>query len=153
VLTDRKNGPQSGKFLELLGSYNARGGKPEIKGDRVKHWMEKGAQVSDTVNNLLIKEKVIEGKTRNVLPKKTPIVKEVAEAPKESVAVSGEETKPAEAPAEEAKPAEEAPVAEAPAEETKTEAPAEAVPAETEKPAEETPAPQEPAPVAEKVKG
>jgi len=153
VLTDRKNGPQSGKFLELLGSYNARGGKPEIKGDRVKHWMEKGAQVSDTVNNLLIKEKVIEGKTINVLPKKTPIVKEVAEAPKESVAVSGEETKPAEAPAEEAKPAEEAPVAEAPAEETKTEAPAEAVPAETEKPAEETPAPQEPAPVAEKVKG
>jgi len=149
VLTDRKNAPQSGKFLELLGSYDARVNKSEIKADRVKHWINVGAQTSDTVNNLLIKTKIIEGKTRNVLPKKTPIVKEVVE-----------EEKKATAPAEEAKPTEETPAAEArlndevgqaPAEGT-AETPAEAAPAETEKPAEETPAPEEPAPVAEEAK-
>jgi hypothetical protein len=31
-----------------------------------------GATVSDTVHNLLIKEKVIEGKKINVLPRKSP---------------------------------------------------------------------------------
>ncbi|MCR4306566.1 MAG: 30S ribosomal protein S16 [Candidatus Yonathbacteria bacterium] len=76
VLTDSKNGPQSGKFLEVLGSYNARFGKPEIKGDRVIYWVSKGAQVSDTVHNLLINEKIIEGKKINVLPRKSPVKKE-----------------------------------------------------------------------------
>ncbi|MCR4331038.1 MAG: 30S ribosomal protein S16 [Patescibacteria group bacterium] len=102
VLTDSKNGPQSGKFLEVLGSYNARFGKPEIKGDRVIYWVSKGAQVSDTVHNLLINEKVIEGKKINVLPRKSPVKKEgeevtekanvTAEAPVlEKVAVVEEE--------------------------------------------------------------
>ncbi|MEK7556300.1 MAG: 30S ribosomal protein S16 [Patescibacteria group bacterium] len=80
VLTDSKNGPQSGKFLEVLGSYNARFGKPEIKGDRVTYWISKGAQVSDTVHNLLINEKIIEGKKINVLPRKSPVKKEGEEA-------------------------------------------------------------------------
>ena len=92
VLTDSKNGPQSGKFLEVLGSYNARFGKPEIKGERVTHWMSKGAQVSDTVHNLLISEKVIEGKKINVLPRKSPPKKEEEEAtPAASVAAPAAE--------------------------------------------------------------
>jgi len=85
VLTDSKNGPQSGKFLEVLGSYNARSGKPEVKGERVTYWIGKGAQTSDTVHNLLINEKVIEGKKINVLPKKSPIAKELTEEEKAAV--------------------------------------------------------------------
>ena len=67
VLTDSRKGPQSGGFLEVLGSYNARKGEPILKGEKIKEWMAKGAQVSDTVNNLLVKAGIIKGEKRNVL--------------------------------------------------------------------------------------
>jgi len=86
VLTDRRNATKSGKFLEVLGSYNARFGSPVIKADRVLHWIKMGAQPSDTVHNLLINEKVIEGKKINVLPKKSPIIKEIKEEEKTNTA-------------------------------------------------------------------
>ncbi len=77
VLTDSKNGPKSGKFLEILGSYDARDkNETKINADRVKQLISQGAQLSDTVRNYLINQKIIEGKKVNVLPKKTPIVKE-----------------------------------------------------------------------------
>ena len=72
VLTDSKNGPKSGKFLEILGSYDPRDkNTTAIKGDRIKELIKNGAQLSDTVHNLLINHKIIEGKKINVLPKKT----------------------------------------------------------------------------------
>lgn len=77
VLTDSKNGPQSGKFLEILGNYDPRkNDKTTLKTDRIKHWISNGAQVSGTVNNILVGSKVIEGKKINVLPKKKPIIKD-----------------------------------------------------------------------------
>ncbi len=82
VLTDRRNATKSGKFLEVLGSYNARFGDPVIKSDRVKYWIGVGAEPSNTVHNLLISEKIIEGKKINVLPKKSPIIKEKTEEEK-----------------------------------------------------------------------
>jgi small subunit ribosomal protein S16 len=98
VLTDSKNGPKSGRFLEILGSYDARRGeKAEFKTERVKELISTGAQLSDTVHNLLITMKVIEGKKINKLPKKKAIVKEKppeAEAPK--VEAASEESKPEE---------------------------------------------------------
>src|SRR3989344_2847936 len=75
VLTDSKNGPKSGKFLEILGSYDARRGeKAEFKTERVKHWIANGAKLSDTVHNIFVERKIIAGKKINVLPKKSPIV-------------------------------------------------------------------------------
>lgn len=77
VLTDSKNGPKSGKFIEILGSHDPRHKDATIiKGDRIKEWMNKGVQLSGTVHNLLIEKKIIDGKKINVLPKKTPIIKE-----------------------------------------------------------------------------
>jgi len=76
VLTDRRNATKSGKFLEVLGSYNARAGSLAMKADRIKYWIGVGSQPSDTVHNLLISEKVVEGKKINVLPKKSPVKKE-----------------------------------------------------------------------------
>src|SRR5258708_4451843 len=83
VLTDSKNSTKSGKFLEILGNYDARRGeKSEFKGERNSYWMGNGAQVSDTVHNLLIDKKVITGKKINALPKRTAIKKDIpAEAP------------------------------------------------------------------------
>lgn len=114
VVGDKRNAAKSGKFLDIVGSYDARRGEPQLNADKIKHWMEKGAQVSGTVNNLLVKAKVIDGKKVNVLPKKTvpaKPVEEVKEAPK-AAAPAAEEKK------------EEVPVAEEKIEEVKEEAPA-----------------------------
>jgi small subunit ribosomal protein S16 len=82
IVTDSKMKPKTGNFLEVLGSYNARQGKPVINTERAKHWLSMGAQASGTVHNLLVDLKAVAGKKVNVLGKKTPIVKEV---PKEEV--------------------------------------------------------------------
>ena len=76
VVTDSRNATRSGKYLEVIGSYDARRGKPAVDGVRVKHWMSHGAQLTPTVHNLFISEKLIEGKKINVLPRKKPIQKE-----------------------------------------------------------------------------
>jgi small subunit ribosomal protein S16 len=75
VLTDSKNSTKSGKFLEILGSYNPKAGETIFKADRVKHWMANGAQVTDTVHNFLVSQKLIEGKKINSLSKKAPTKK------------------------------------------------------------------------------
>lgn len=72
VLTDSKNSTKSGKLLEVLGSHDFRGDKkPVIEKERVLYWMSKGVKPSNTVHNLFVSEKIIEGKKINVLPKKT----------------------------------------------------------------------------------
>ena len=81
VLTDSKNGPKSGKFLEILGSYDTRRKDDAVfKKEKIKHWISKGAKLSDTVHNFLVDKKFIDGKKINVLSKKTPIIKEKDEA-------------------------------------------------------------------------
>jgi small subunit ribosomal protein S16 len=120
VLTDSKNSTKSGKTLEVLGSHDFRKDNTKIEADRVKYWMSKGAQVSDTVHNLLISHKVIDGKKKNVLPKKTvpkkeePAAEVSAPAPEISAETASaedskeEEAKSAESP-KEAPPVDEAP--------------------------------------------
>ncbi len=79
VLTDSKNSTKSGRFLELLGTYNPKvadkSKRMDLVNDRIKHWMSMGAQASETMHNFLIQNKVIEGKKVNVLPKKKPTQK------------------------------------------------------------------------------
>ena len=79
VLTDSKNSTKSGKFLEILGTYNPKAKeddkKKNLNTDRIKYWMSKGAKCSDTMHNFLVHDKVIEGKKVNVLPKKKPTIK------------------------------------------------------------------------------
>lgn len=79
VLTDSKNSTKSGKFLEILGTYNPKvkedDKKKSLDTERIKYWMSKGAKCSDTMHNFLIHDKVISGKKINVLPKKKPTLK------------------------------------------------------------------------------
>lgn len=80
VLTESTNSTKSGKYLENLGNYDSRHGESStFKADRITYWIGKGAQVSGTVNNLLLDKKIITGKKLNVLPLKKPIIKEVKE--------------------------------------------------------------------------
>lgn len=75
VVTDSKNAAKSRKFLEVLGSYEPKKGVTAFDTDRIKHWMSHGAQLSDTMHNFMVKGKMIEGKARNVLSKKSPTKK------------------------------------------------------------------------------
>lgn len=133
VLTDSQNGPRSGKFLEILGSFDARNEKAEIKADRVQYWHSKGAQFSPTMNNLLIDKGVIKGEKISVLPKKVieaekqkkidaaKAALEAKRAEEEAKVAEAEAKKKAEA---DAKAAEEAKATEAPASAESPEAPA-----------------------------
>lgn len=77
VLTDSKNSTKSGKYIENLGNYDSRKAeKANFKTDRIKHWLERGAQASTTVHNLILNLGVISGKKINALPLKKPIKKE-----------------------------------------------------------------------------
>ncbi len=75
VLTDSKNSTKSGRFLEIVGTYNPKAGETSFKADRVKYWISKGAQLSDTMHNFLVHNKIIEGKKVNSLSKKKPTLK------------------------------------------------------------------------------
>ena len=98
VLVDSRRAAKSGSFLDILGSYNAREkGELKLKGDKIKEWIAKGAQVSDTVHNLLISEKVITGQKINVLPSEKKSKKE--DQPKASGPIKkSTKKKPIEAP-------------------------------------------------------
>lgn len=81
IVVDSKRKVKAGNYLEMVGSYDPRTNNATLESDRIKHWISVGAQPSDTVHNLLITHKVIEGKKINVLPKKTvPKKEEVAPA-------------------------------------------------------------------------
>ena len=69
VIVQKEKGPRSGAFLEVLGSYDARRNHVQLKEDRVKHWLSKGVQPSDTVHNILVKSKIIAALKRNVSKK------------------------------------------------------------------------------------
>ena len=94
VLTDSKNSSKSGRFKEILGSYDPRKSTDALEAERIKYWISQGASPTDTVHNLLVKHKIINTKKINVSAKskhapteaseKVPIVKEdviVKEAP------------------------------------------------------------------------
>ena len=55
-----------GDYLENLGTYNPRSNPStsNFKIARIKHWLERGAQTSDTVWNLFVEQKIVEGDKR-----------------------------------------------------------------------------------------
>ncbi len=113
IVTDSRNAAKRGRSVDLLGSYDPKAGKFEIDAEKAKYWISKGVQPSDTVHNFLVSKKVIEGKKRNVLSRKSPIVNEAK--------LKAEAEAKAKAEAKIAKEAEDAPKEEetvAPAEET-----------------------------------
>jgi small subunit ribosomal protein S16 len=110
--------PRDGRFIEKLGTYNPllpKDSEERIKMDldRVKHWLEQGAQPTDRVSRFLEAAGVLEKKERSNPNKAEPGTKAKERAEEKAA-------KAAEAPAEEA-PAEEAPADEAPAEEAAAE--------------------------------
>lgn len=151
VVTDKRTGPKSDKHVARLGSYNPKMNHIQIDADAAKKWLSQGVQPSDTVYNILVGQKIVEGRKKNVLPKKSPIIdeealakakeEEEAKAAAEAEAKAAEEAAAAEASEEPAADAEETPTEETPVEEPAAET-EEAPAAEEETPAE--PAVEEP---------
>ena len=123
VVTDKKNPPRGGRFSEVVGFFNPLTKEKNLKTERIKYWLSVGAQPSDTVHNLLIGEKIIEGKKIDV-HKKPKTTTHPPHPPAEG------------GPLKEKKPEEEKPKEEKPTEKPKEEKPKEEKKAE-EKPKEE----------------
>ena len=101
VVTDKKSAPRGGRPLEILGFYNPLSKEKELKGERIKHWLSVGAKASDTVYNMLIEAKIIEGKKIDVHKESrkeettgsAEVLKEVSSAPAEGSHKSEEQVK------------------------------------------------------------
>ena len=61
VAAERKN-KRDGRNIEEIGYYHPCANTPkfEVKVDRLKHYLDKGAVMSDTVRNFVKKNKVLE---------------------------------------------------------------------------------------------
>lgn len=59
VVTDSRNAAKSGKFLEIVGSYDVQAGNFQVDAERVRHWLAQGVQPSDTVRRFLSKQGVL----------------------------------------------------------------------------------------------
>lgn len=60
VVTDKDNPPQGGNFKAEVGNYDPRSKETELERDKIKHWLEQGAQPTGRVHNLLVEEGVVE---------------------------------------------------------------------------------------------
>ena len=94
VVVAEHTSPIKGKFLENLGFLNPHTKEKEFKAERIKYWIEKGAQCSDTVHNLLVSNGVVSGPKKVVKIKKKPI-EEKKEAETEKPEEKKEEAKEA----------------------------------------------------------
>lgn len=79
VVVESSVAAKKGVPVELLGIHDVLRKKTTLNKERITHWLGQGAQPSDTMHNVLITNGVMTGKKRNVLPKKTPVVKQSEE--------------------------------------------------------------------------
>ena len=76
VVIEKTKGPKSQKYVDIVGSYNPKMGTVQMNEDKVKKHLANGVQPSDTVYNMLVTKGLIEGRKKNVLPKKSPVIDE-----------------------------------------------------------------------------
>jgi len=132
VVVDKREAPKGGRFMDELGFVNPINKEKSLDKEKAKHWISKGAQPSDTIYNLFVKEGVIEGKKKDVHKKSKKEAPKVEEKPSASVETSADKEEKAPEPEkkEESRPEEkkeepEKKEEEAPKEEKKEEAPKE----------------------------
>ena len=86
IVTDKRNSPSGGRFIDEVGFYNPITKERSINGEKVKYWISKGASVSDTVHNLLVTEGVLKAKKRPKHSLSENKEKEEIVVPKEKIA-------------------------------------------------------------------
>jgi len=85
VVTEKRNPPRGGRFVEQVGTYNPLTKERALNKERIQYWLSKGAQPSDTVYNMLVKDGVLEGSKISVhkKSKKKPVENQNIQAGKE----------------------------------------------------------------------
>jgi small subunit ribosomal protein S16 len=90
--------PVKGRFIEALGYFNPHTKERVFKEDRIRYWLEKGAQCSDTAHNLLVSAGIVKGpkkvvkiKKKKAAEEKPGKTEEKAEEKKEEKKADGEE--------------------------------------------------------------
>ena len=70
VVADSKS-PRDGRFIEVIGSYAPRqpDGGVSLKTERANHWLDRGAQPTDTVRSLLRRSGVLKQRHETRLAK------------------------------------------------------------------------------------
>lgn len=62
IVTPKRAGGPKGKPIEYLGWYSPLLKSYSLKQERILYWLSQGAQLSETMHNLLIKAGVVKGK-------------------------------------------------------------------------------------------
>ncbi len=96
IVVEHTEGPKTGKFTDIVGTYNPRSKERKLDEAKIKHWMSVGAQPSPTVHNMLVSAGILNAKKINILPK----YKAPAEAAVEAKQEEAEKAAEAEAKAE-----------------------------------------------------
>ena len=88
MVVSEKGRDTQGNSLEIVGTYNPHDQENCFlpKTDRIKYWLEHGAMASDTVNNLLVSHKIIEGKKKKSVFLSEKRKAKIAEKQKEAAA-------------------------------------------------------------------
>ena len=62
VVIDKRKAAHRGRFVEEVGFYNPLTKEKVLKIGRIQYWLSVGAKPSNTMHNLFVSEKIIEGK-------------------------------------------------------------------------------------------
>ena len=81
VVTDKRKSSTGGRFVEEVGFYNPITKEKNLKAERIKYWISVGAKPLETVHNLLVSEKIIEGKKIKIYRRLKQLKEEVPKAP------------------------------------------------------------------------
>jgi small subunit ribosomal protein S16 len=98
VVTDKRKSSVKGRYVEEVGFLDPLKDKKFLRAERIKYWISVGAKPSPTVHNLLVSEKIIEGKKipKHKKAKKKEEKPAVAEVTKTKEEKLDEVTKPKE---------------------------------------------------------
>lgn len=93
VVIDKRRSSKGGRAVEIVGNIDPVKKRKIVNKERVLYWISKGAKPSDTVHNLLVEQKIIDGKKIPVakIKKSAEAIKAEQEAAKAAVAPKKEE--------------------------------------------------------------
>lgn len=61
ILIENRTKPKPSRYLDVLGNYNPAKKTIFLNKERISHWLSKGAQASETVHNIFVKNGIVAG--------------------------------------------------------------------------------------------
>ena len=77
AVLDKASGPKAGKYVDLVGTYNPKTKAVTLKPEAITSWMSKGAQLSPSLHNLLVKEGIVSGAKSSKVVSKVNLEKNI----------------------------------------------------------------------------